>query len=285
MGNSHYVEISGLNFSYKNHPVFKEFDFSIASDQFVAVIGANGSGKSTLLNLILGLLKPQKGEIRVLGRQAGDFYNRHQVGAALQDISFPGSERVGEIIEFVCQQYRKSEDKEQLIKDFNLDTFRHKSCGELSGGMKRRLALACAFAGQPKIVILDEPTTGLDQDSRDRLIENIKKYQKLHQALVLMISHHPSEVVGAVDQFYHVHDSVITILDPARIAELSHYKKVRFQSQQKPSIENIKSLPGNYYEVISAQSDQLVKTLCKGSLDFKDLQILPLNPEELIEAL
>ena len=171
------IQFQNVTFSYGEQVVLEKFDFEISNNQFIGMIGVNGSGKSTLLKLILGLLQPQQGKIRVLGEEAGQWNTKLKTGSALQDIDFPSSEKVTEIIDFVCAQFSDPYPAEELIKDFQLSEFSSKSCGQLSGGMKRRVALACAFAGKPEIVLLDEPTTGLDKESRKNLVENLKNYQ------------------------------------------------------------------------------------------------------------
>lgn len=280
----HWIEFRNVSFSYKTQNLLSNFDFDVAGNQFVGIIGVNGSGKSTLLKLILGLLKPQTGVVRVLGREAGAKRRKAYVGSSLQDIDFPGSERVEEILRFVCQQYPIAASVEELIRDFNLQSFRRKPCSTLSGGMKRRLSLACAFAGQPNIVILDEPTTGLDQESRKKLMQVLKNYQKRHKALILMISHYPEEVIDSVDQFFHVKNKKVERVTTEQMQKFTAYRKMAFQcpaSSTLPATLKV-TRQGENVELVVADSDKYIRQLCKDKISFSNLSVRDLTAEEIL---
>ncbi len=248
------------------------------------MIGVNGSGKSTLLKLILGLLQPQSGEVQVLGHKAGAFTTKDKTGSALQDVDFPSSERVEEIVNFVRSQYPKSLPLEELIQRFQLQEFRHKACGQLSGGMKRRVALACAFAGQPQLVLLDEPTTGLDQDSRQSLLENLRSYQQDHNALILMISHHPEEIMDSVDGFLHVKNQQVEKVSTSRLKESMQLRKIQFKLQGEYELPKAQRVTRNHQhcEVVTDDSDQFITQLVIQKVPFQELTVDKLNIEELL---
>lgn len=279
------IELKNLGFSYKNSPLFNDFNFEIQGNQFAGIIGVNGSGKSTLLKLIMGLLSPQSGQIEVLGHSAGSFATKSLIGASLQDIDFPGTEKVHEILQFVSSQFKKPLNIEDLINDFALNDFRNKACGQLSGGMKRRLSLACAFMGRPQVVLLDEPTTGLDFSSRFLLMENLKKYQSQHQALILMISHHPEEVLSQVDQFFHVKSGALSSLSPEKMKELTQIKKISFTAAPGVSLPNHlqAEFEDNCYNILVNDSDQFVRDLVRQTVKFQNLQVQGLGAQELME--
>ncbi len=281
------LTFDNVTFCYRNQDIFRDFSLQVFGDQFVGLIGVNGSGKSTFLKLILGHLHPQKGQVSILGKKPNHFSLRKTLGAALQDIDFPSNEKVVEILSFVKSQFQDSEDLEALISDFFLQEFRHKSCGQLSGGMKRRLALACALVGKPQVLLLDEPTTGLDLPSRLRLIENLKKYQQKNQALVLMISHHPQEILNDVDQFFHLKNGVIKILTPQEMTDLTQLKKVSFSSSQAfPWPGAMKQQQqGEQHWVVCEDSDQLVQQMIKKDFNFKNLLIENLGTQEILQEI
>ena len=281
------VEFKNLSFSYKNQPVFDKLSDSIDGNQFIAVVGANGSGKSTLMKLILGFLKPNSGDISILGHSPGDYSNRRKIGTSLQDIDFPTSERVKEVLEFVSQQYQDSANLEALMESFFLTEFCNKPCGQLSGGMKRRLSLACAFVGKPELVLLDEPTTGLDHASRSQLMLNLKKYQQESKALVFMISHYPDEVIQTVDEFFHVKDSAIRRITPTEMEKFTGYRKINFSSKVEFKDSSAFRVEKNndQYEVIVSNSDQWIQEFCGNGTDFENLTIRKLEAQELIEEI
>ena len=278
------IRFNEVSFSYSKQEILKSFNFEIPDNEFIGMIGVNGSGKSTLLKLMLGLLKPQQGDIKVLEQTAGSWSTKSKVSSALQDIDFPSSENVEEILSFVCAQYEKSAPIKDLIDDFQLSEFTNKSCGQLSGGMKRRLALACAFAGHPKVVLLDEPTTGLDKDSRAHLVQNLKKYQQNNQALVIMISHHPEEVMDLVDEFYHLKNGSIAPVSTEQMKNSTRLRKLSFETDHGndlPASLN-KIINGKEVIIVTDDSDKYVANLVQNNVKFKNLMIDKLGMDELL---
>ncbi len=279
------VDFKGVHFSYKSQMIFRDFNFQIETDQLISLIGVNGSGKSTFLKLILGLLKPNSGEIQLLGLDPQSLEVRSQLGIALQDIDFPSQIRVIEILKFVCTQFKNSYPLNDLVEDFSLTDFQNKFCSQLSGGMKRRLALACAFAGKPKVVLLDEPSTGLDVQSRKQLISTLKKYQKNQKALVIMISHYPTEIIESVDHFYLLKNGQIEIISRERMGQMKQVTEITFQTDSDLShFKNIQK-KGNLYRLVSTSSDDDIRELCEKKINFNNLRVNPLDSESLIEEM
>ncbi len=278
------ISFEKVDFSYKSQATLKSFDFTIDDQQLVAMVGVNGSGKSTLLRLMLGLLQPQMGSIQVLGHPPGNFSTKKFVGSALQEVDFPSSEKVEELLSFVCDQYPESLPVDKLVETFQLQDFRRKACGQLSGGMRRRVALACAFAGKPKLVLLDEPTTGLDLDSRLQLMKTLKAYQSQYPSLILMISHHPEEVMESVDQFLHVKNKKVERLSTANMKKSMGLRKIQFLLAEETSLPEArrKTQVGQRVEVVCENSDQYIRDLVSQNIPFTNLQIDKLNVEELL---
>jgi len=276
-----------VTFCYKDQYIFRDFSFPISTNQLIGLIGVNGSGKSTFLKLILGHLYPQKGHVTIQGKKPDHFSLRRTIGAALQEIDFPNNEKVFEILKFVKSQFQVGEDLDGLIGDFFLEEFRNKSCGQLSGGMKRRLALACALVGKPQVLLLDEPTTGLDLPSRLRLMENLKKYQQKNKALVIMISHHPQEILNEVDQFFHLKGGEIKTLTPQEMTNLTQLKKVSFHSSRPfpwPGAVKQQQEEDQHW-VVCEDSDQLVRQMSQNDFAFKNLIIENLGTHEILQEI
>lgn len=280
------VSFKNVYFSYKNQQLFQDLSIDIKSNQMISIIGLNGSGKSSFFKLALGLLVPQRGTIEVLSHPAGHLSSKKIIGCALQDIAFPEGLKVKEVLNFVKNQYlNPTITLEELTDDFDLKKIAHKTCQQLSGGMKRRLALACALIGKPKIIFLDEPSTGLDSHSRQKLLKKIREYQKQSQALVIMINHHPQEILEYVDQFYHFKNAQISVLSNQKMTELATYRKVSFYSS-----ENLTSLPqvichkkkDHFNQIIAKNSDQLTRYLIENNISYQGLEIEKLGSEELM---
>jgi ABC-2 type transport system ATP-binding protein len=142
------------------------FDLRIERGETVALLGPNGAGKTTAVQILLGLRRPDSGHVRVLGLDPGDMHCRARVGVTMQEMSCPTALRVGEVLSFAAAHYPSSQPKAGLLSLFGLSDLERRQVGGLSGGERRRLALALGFVGAPELVFLDEPTTGLDVESR-----------------------------------------------------------------------------------------------------------------------
>lgn len=189
------IRLSDVSFSYPAHKVFSGVDFSLSSGERVALIGANGSGKSTLLQLMVGLCKPSSGSVYAFGGERvseADFQEvRSKVGLLFQDsddqLFCP---TVLEDVAFGPLNLGKTpaearEITEQVLSSLGLSGFSQRITHRLSGGEKRMVALAAVLAMQPRVLLLDEPTAGLDEVSEKRLLRYL---ESLHMAMVF-VSH------------------------------------------------------------------------------------------------
>lgn len=179
--------------AFRGHPVLDGVDLQIHAGEAVGLLGANGAGKTTLLNLISGLMRPTSGRVELAGGDPTDARHRTILGAAPQALSLPETARVGEVINFVRAFYRGASTKRELIREFELGHLEKKPVGALSGGQKRLLSLALAFAGRPQLVLLDEPTTGLDAQSRELLWDRVNRRIDEGTAVVVT-SHHLEDI-------------------------------------------------------------------------------------------
>ncbi|MCJ8275386.1 MAG: ABC transporter ATP-binding protein [Bdellovibrionales bacterium] len=279
------IKVENLHFQNKNQKIFNGHNIEIVDNEFIGIVGVNGVGKSTLLKIILGFLNHQQGQITILGKPKGDFTLREKLSASMQSIHFPPQLRVLEVLNFVRSQYTNPLSEKELIEDFDLKSFTNKNCGSLSGGMMRKLSLACSFCGQPEIIILDEATTGLDAPSRTKILNTIKSYQKKNHALVLMISHHPDEITNVVDRFVHIKPGGdIDSINPQEVTSLSQAKRVSFSCSEALDFKNALNVKHNNgsYEIITQNSDEVVKILNQKTQDYKQLLINPLDSDEIM---
>ncbi len=184
-------------------PLLNEINFTVYSGEKLALMGANGSGKTTLLQLILGLLKPQRGEIIAFGRSRhteADFWEvRLRIGLVFQEADDQlFCPTVAEDIAFGLFNMGKSREAvrqgvQQALELVGLQGYEQRITHHLSGGEKRLVALATVLAMQPEILLLDEPTTGLDERAQQRIIQLL---QSLPQAM--LISSHDSQFLQQV---------------------------------------------------------------------------------------
>ncbi len=195
-------------------------DLSIASGESVALLGPNGAGKTTLVEMLEGLVSPDGGRILVDGldwsTQASDI--RGRLGTCLQDAKLPERLRVQETLELFCSFHGRGRDRaEELLSLVDLVSHRRHLCGKLSGGQRQRLALACAIAGEPRILILDEPTTGVDPAAR-RQIWEILSHLRSQGATLLLTTHFMDEAVILCDRVVLMESG--RILDQGTVPEL-----------------------------------------------------------------
>ena len=184
------IKIQNISKTYNKIAALNNVSVNLFPSQSIALIGPNGSGKSTLMKCILGLVFPNKGTIEVMGEKitfTGNY--RKKIGYMPQIVRFPDNMKVGQLFNMI-QDIREEKiniDRE-LIEQFEINSFINKPLGALSGGMKQKVNAALAFMFNPDILILDEPTAGLDPLSAELLKDKIKN-EKEKGKLIIISSH------------------------------------------------------------------------------------------------
>ncbi|MFF7490553.1 ABC transporter ATP-binding protein [Streptomyces luteogriseus] len=200
-----------LSVSRLDHRVSPDFalrslSFSVAAGEGVAIIGTNGAGKTTLIRLVAGLLRPSGGEVRVCGtppRRWGQV-GRH-IGYVQQAKDLPDGVSVETYVKHQLKLRRADPGRyEELIALADLEQYRHQYVRSLSGGSQRKLHVICAVAHRPDLLILDEPTTGLDPTARETLLELLGSLKK-DGVGVLFASHHRDELLALADSVVVLH--------------------------------------------------------------------------------
>ncbi|MEU9629308.1 ABC transporter ATP-binding protein [Streptomyces luteogriseus] len=200
-----------LSVSRLDHRVSPDFalrslTFSVNAGEGVAIIGTNGAGKTTLIRLVAGLLRPSGGEVRICGtppRRWGQV-GRH-IGYVQQAKDLPDGVSVETYVKHQLKLRRADPGRyEELIALAELEQYRHQYVRSLSGGSQRKLHVICAVAHRPDLLILDEPTTGLDPTARETLLELLGSLKK-DGVGVLFASHHRDELVALADSVVVLH--------------------------------------------------------------------------------
>lgn len=207
------VEVSGLSFRYDRENVLEQIDLNIPKGAFLGIIGPNGSGKSTLLKLMLGLLKPQEGEICLFGTPLNRFKDWSRIGFVSQkanafNTGYPAT--VLEVVEsglvkktglfrFLGPGARK--EAMEAIRSVGMEAYAHQNIGELSGGQQQRVFIARAIVSKPEILMLDEPTVGVDQRHVRSFYEMLEQLNREWGITLILVTHD----IGAVsDKVTHV---------------------------------------------------------------------------------
>jgi ABC-2 type transport system ATP-binding protein len=194
-------------------------DLEMAEGECFGLLGPNGAGKSTTFEILEGLLDATGGDVSVLGLswEKDERALRERIGVSLQQTHLPENLTVHEILTLFRSFFAKGRDPEDVLADVSLGEKRKAWCGKLSGGQKQRLAVACALVGDPDLLFLDEPTTGLDPQSRLQLWDVIEGYKKKGRT-VMLSTHYMDEAerlcdrVGVVD-----HGKLIAIGTPREL--------------------------------------------------------------------
>ena len=196
------IEVNGLVKKYKELTAVDNLDLDVKSGEILGLLGPNGSGKSTTINCILSLLKKDAGSVKIFGKEMSpDAYDiKRRIGVVFQDVAVYDELSVYENIDYFCGLYIKDkEERKKLVKRalnlVSLNDFVKFKPKKLSGGLLRRLNIACGIAHRPEIIILDEPTVAVDPQSRNNILEGIKKLNK-EGSTIIYTSHYMDEAVS-----------------------------------------------------------------------------------------
>jgi len=221
------LRVQGLRKAYSDVVAVDGLDLQVHAGECFGLLGPNGAGKTTTIEICEGLLAADSGDVEVLGRRwetdAKDL--RELLGIQLQDTQLSEKLTVDETLILFQSFYREARDVGEVIDQVELGEKRYSRVGGLSGGQKQRLAIACALVGDPQLLFLDEPTTGLDPVSRRHLWELISKFQAEGKTIVLT-THYMEEAERLCDRVAIVdHGHVIAQGTPRDLIEsvdLSH---------------------------------------------------------------
>jgi ABC-2 type transport system ATP-binding protein len=215
------LRVQGLRKAYDDVVAVDGLDLQVDTGECFGLLGPNGAGKTTTMEICEGLLPADSGSVEVLGRRwesdARDL--RELLGIQLQDTQLSEKLTVDETLTLFQSFYRDAIDVAQVIDKVELGEKRFARVGSLSGGQKQRLAVACALVGNPQLLFLDEPTTGLDPQSRRQLWELISKFQAEGRTIVIT-THYMEEAERLCDRVAIVdHGRIIALGSPRELVE------------------------------------------------------------------
>jgi len=215
------LRVKGLRKAYDDVVAVDGLDLEVYAGECFGLLGPNGAGKTTTIEICEGLLGADSGEVEVLGRRwesnAGDL--RELLGIQLQDTQLSEKLTVDETLTLFQSFYRDARDIGEVIDQVELGEKRNSRVGGLSGGQKQRLAVACALVGNPQLLFLDEPTTGLDPQSRRQLWDLISQFQAEGRTVVLT-THYMEEAERLCDRVAIVdHGHVIALGSPRELID------------------------------------------------------------------
>ncbi|WBB50562.1 ABC transporter ATP-binding protein [Verrucosispora sp. WMMA2044] len=257
-------------------------DLDVRAGELVGLLGPNGAGKSTLLNLLVGLRRPTGGRVLLFDGDPRDPAYRRWVGVTPQETGLPGSLRVGEVIDFVGAHFPDPVPRAELLDRFGLADLARRQTGGLSGGQRRRLAVALAFVGRPRLVLLDEPTTGLDVEARHALWEAIRAFHA-DGGTVLLTSHYLEEIEALAQRVVVIGQGRVLADDSvAAIRGVVGLRRVSLTADELPTLPYVVRVERDRERIhlLTGDADQLVRDLVTAGVSFRDLEVRPTSLEE-----
>lgn len=243
------IEVKNLVKQYKELKAIDNLSFEVHEGEILGLLGPNGSGKSTTINCILSLLEFSKGTIKIFGKDMKpDAYDiKSKIGVVFQEVSVFDELTVYENMDYFCGLYIKDKKtRKQYIEDairlVGLEDFKKFYPKKLSGGLLRRLNIACGIAHKPKLIFLDEPTVAVDPQSRNNILDGIKKLRE-NGATIVYTTHYMEEVEILCDR--------VIILDKGKILATGTTDELKKKAkiEEKVTVEVNDLVPG-YIEKI-----------------------------------
>lgn len=241
------IRCRGLVKRYEDVTAVDGLDLEVFRGECFGLLGPNGAGKTTTIEILEGLTEADTGEVEVLGaRWSRDGHAlRERLGISLQETQLADKLTVEETVRLFRSFYRRGRDPEELLATLSLVEKRAARVGKLSGGQRQRLAVACALAGEPELLFLDEPTTGLDPQSRRDLWEQVERF-RAQGGTVLLTTHYMDEAERLCDRVAIVdHGKVIALGTPDDlIAQLHATSVVELSTEPRLTESAFAALPG-----------------------------------------
>jgi ABC-2 type transport system ATP-binding protein len=206
------IEVKNVWKSFKTVQAVKGINLQIPKGQFTALLGPNGAGKTTLVEMIEGIQKPDTGEITIMGKHwKGNEDDLHRIiGLSLQETRFIDKLRVTETLRLFASFFNLGKERvNEIIEIIGLEEKRKSYVVNLSGGQRQRLAIGLALINTPAILLLDEPTTGLDPNARREIWDILHKLRKVSETSMILTTHYMEEAENLCDYIVIMHNGVI----------------------------------------------------------------------------
>lgn len=281
------VVLQGVTRRYGDTVALDGVDLTIEPGSLTGLLGPNGAGKSTLVNLVSGLRSADSGTVRLFGGDPRDAARRIGLGSTPQQTGLPETLRVGEVLRFVSGHFPDPVPAGELLERFGLDGLERRQTGGLSGGQKRRLAVALAFCGRPRLVLLDEPTTGLDVEGRRVLWDVVREFHA-GGGTVLLTTHYLDEVESLAERIVVIAEGKVRADgDVETIRGAVRRSRITLRAQVLPELPGVEHVErdGDRWTLYTADSDELVRALVRSGTAFGDLGVARASLEDAFLSL
>jgi len=290
------VEVERVTRRFGDVVALDDVSLTVREGELVGLLGPNGAGKTTLLSLVSGLRTADAGTVRLFGGDPRAAASRLALGTTPQETGLPETLRVAEVVALVAGHYPDPMSTDEVLTRFGLTDLARRQTGGLSGGQKRRLAVALALVGRPRLVLLDEPTTGLDVEARHVLWQALRDYHA-DGATVVLTSHYLEEVEALARRVVVVGrgtvladgslDDVLALVARRRVL-LTVPTSARSRVEGLPGVDAVTSEArgdADRLTLLAADADEVVRRLVGAQVPFRDLEVRGASLEEAFLSL
>ena len=280
MNNHSLAELSGVTKRFGNVVALDELDLDVRQGELFAVLGQNGAGKTTAISLLLGLQQPDSGTARLFGQSPSSLAARRQAGVMMQEAAPAPELRVREQIDLVASYYPDPLPADKALEFTGIAALRDRPYGKLSGGQKRQVQFAMALCGRPRLLFLDEPTVGLDVQSREMVWTTLRRLVGDGCSIVLT-THYLEEAESLADRVAVLMKGRLMAngtVDEMRALVVRKRISCRTSLDDKqvaawPDVQTVNRDPHGLLHITSSNTENVVRRLLAADEDLEDLEV------------
>jgi ABC-2 type transport system ATP-binding protein len=283
----HVARLEGVSKSFGRLRALDRVDLELRRGEIVALLGPNGAGKSTAVAIMLGLRRPDAGRAELCGRDPRDPAARRAVGAVLQDVGFPPGLRVQDVARLVGAHFAAAAPVPEILGRLDLAAAAERSAAGLSGGQRRRLAVALALAGEPDVLFLDEPTAGMDAGARRALLRDLTHRAAAGGAVLLTTQQLAEAEEIATRVVLLTRGRTVLEGTVAEMRSRGGLAKVSLRAPTLPPLDGVVSVEsrGDRHVLHVQDADAVVAGLVRSDVAFEALEVAPVSLEDAFVAL
>lgn len=286
------IKAEGLGKRYGQIQAIKEISFEVKKGEIFGIVGPNGAGKTTTIEIMEGLRIQDEGSVKIFGLDP--LKDRDElkeiIGVQLQKTAIFDRIKVKEAISFFASLYKKSQSSDYILKLFSLEERKNSYIKHLSGGEHQRLSVALAFVNDPKILFLDEPTTGMDPNARRDMWDIIEMGRKEGKTMILT-THYMEEAEKLCDKVAIIDNGRIIAMDRPKelIRSLDAPKRIEFKLRDEGNFEKIEKIEGileikkdgNELIIYTREPSKVLSEIFSDNLEIEGLKVSDANLEDV----
>lgn len=277
--NNHLAELSGVSKSFGKTKALDGLDLQVREGELFALLGPNGAGKTTAISVLLGLQEPDFGTARLFGKSPHLTETRRHIGVMMQEVFLAAELRVREQIELIASYYPSPLSSDAVMELTRTTPLANRPYGKLSGGQKRQAQFAMAICGRPRLLFLDEPTAGLDVQSREMMWDTSRELVKQGCSIVLT-THYLEEAEALADR--------VAVIKQGRIIASGSVNEIRSMVTRKKiscttvlTVEEIRAWPDvesvtierEQLQIVTTNSESVVRHLMVSDSNLRELEV------------